>query len=175
MELTREQRWILANQYRILELLDPESADHYALARTVLERGYESEYDSYAEHIYQETMSPSESQEVTQILDMFSALERCYRDMSPQPNVKDWQVRFSGFDGNHETTQLGYAHHLIDREGRWRELADHGDKLNSHAPSLGAYRRMLTVWEKLPTERKYQLTREDIENITAERIHPENR
>jgi uncharacterized protein len=175
MELTRQQRWILANQFRILELIDTDSADHYSKAREVLENGFEDSYDSYAEHIYEETMSPSQGHEVIQILEMFSSLERCYKALSEKPGVDEREVRFLGFDGNNETAQLGYARFVIEREGRWGELADHGDHLNSHGPFLETYRRMLAVWEKLPTERKYDLTAEDIRVIAAERIHPSNR
>lgn len=51
MDLTREQRWILANQYRILERLYPNEAECHAKAREVLENGYEFNYDWIAQHI----------------------------------------------------------------------------------------------------------------------------
>jgi uncharacterized protein len=175
LELTRTERWILANQFRILELLDSESADHYANAREVLESGFELSYERYAQRINANTMNQAEGQEVLQILDMFSALERCYKDPPEKPDVEERQVRFSGFDGNNEIAQLGYAGFVIEREGRFRELADHGDHLNSHAPLLGAYRRMLAVWEQLPLERRFELTAKDIEAICAAKVHPSNR
>lgn len=57
MNLSREQRWMLANQYRILEKLYPEEADHYERAREVLERGFTLNFDDYIPHIYERTMS----------------------------------------------------------------------------------------------------------------------
>ncbi len=115
---------------RILEKLYPEEAEHHARAREVLEDGYELNYDWIAEHIAERTMSEDECKEVLNILDMFSALERSYRQLAEKPaGVDERDVRFHGFDGNHETDQLGYALFLIEKEGKWQELADHGDHL----------------------------------------------
>lgn len=173
MKLSREQRWMLANQYLILEKLYPEDAEHYAKAREVLESGFELSYDWYIPHIAERTMAPEEGKEVLDILDMFSALERSYRQLAENPaGVSERDVTFAGFDGNHETEQLSYAHFLIKKEGKWRELADHGDHLNSHAPLLSVYRRMLRVWRELPVEARYELSADDIERIAAARPYP---
>jgi hypothetical protein len=39
MKLTRTERWILANQYRILEVLYPKEADSLSYAREAFEHG----------------------------------------------------------------------------------------------------------------------------------------
>lgn len=85
MDLTRQQRWMLANQYLILEKLYPENADHYERARTVLENGFELSYDWYIPHIAERTMSEDACKEVIAILDMFSVLERSYRQLAEKP------------------------------------------------------------------------------------------
>jgi len=173
MNLSREQRWMLANQYRILERLYPDEAEYYAQAREVLERGYELNYDWIAPHILERTMSEVECKEVLDILDMFSALERSYRQMAEKPaGVEEHDVQFHGFDGNHETDQLGYASFLIEKEGKWQELADHGDHLNSHAPFLDWYRRMLRVWQERPTKQRFELSSDEIRRIVAARPYP---
>jgi uncharacterized protein len=173
MELSREQRWILANQYRILEKLYPEEAEYHARAREVLENGYELNYDWIAPQIAERTMSADACKEVLDILDMFRALERSYDQLREQPaDIEEHAVRFHGFDGNHETDQLSYASFLIEKDGKWQELGDHGDHLNSHAPLLGSYRRMFNVWQELPTERRSDLSADDIRRIVAARPYP---
>lgn len=173
MDLTREQRWMLTNQYLILEKLYPENADHYELTRETLEQGFELNYDDYIPHIYERTMSKDACREVIDILEMFRSLERSYRQLPEKPaDVTEHDVTFLGFDGNHETQQLSYAHFLIEKEGKWQELADHGDHLNSHGPFLDSYRRMLRVWQQLPTEQKYELSADDIRGIAAARPYP---
>jgi uncharacterized protein YfbU (UPF0304 family) len=118
-------------------------------------------------------MSEDACKEVLDILDMFSALERSYRQLAEKPaGVSECDVTFFCFDGNHETEQLSYASFLIEKEGKWQELADHGDHLNSHGPFLDSYRRMLRVWQQLPTERKYELSADDIQRIAAARPYP---
>jgi uncharacterized protein YfbU (UPF0304 family) len=175
MKLSREQRWMLANQYQILEKLYPEEAELHSKAREVLENGFELNYDWIAEHVYEDTMSEDACQEVIYILDMFSALERSYQELPEKPaGVTERHVMFFGFDGNHETEQFSYASFLIQKEGKFQELADHGDRLNSHAPFLDAYRRMLLVWQQLPIERKYDLSADDIQRIAAAGPHPGN-
>jgi uncharacterized protein len=172
MDLSREQRWMLANQYRILERLDPEEEEYYARAREVLENGFELNYDWISDHIYEQTMSKDECSEVIAILDMFSALEQSYERLGEKPDIEEHAVRFLGFDGNHETAQLGYASFLIHKEGKFQELAERGDRLNSHMPVLGAYRRMRGVWEELPVETRYELSADNIRRIVAARVYP---
>lgn len=172
MKLSREQRWMLANQYLILEKLYPEDAEHYARVREVLEEGFELNYDWIIPHIAERTMAPEECKEILDILDMFSALERSYDRLGDKGDIDEYAVRFQGFDGNRETEQLSYASFLIEKEGKWPELAAHGDHLNSHAPLLGSYRRMLQVWQGIPMEQQYELSADDIRRILAARPYP---
>ncbi len=52
MKLTRTERWILSNQYRILEALYPDERGSLEKARIALESGYELEYDGMSQRIY---------------------------------------------------------------------------------------------------------------------------
>jgi uncharacterized protein len=172
MRLSREQRWIFANQYLILEHLHPDQADYYARAREVLESGYELNYGWIAEHIFEQTMTEEQCSEVINILDMFTALERSYDELAEKPNVEEQDIRFHGFDGNHETDQMSYARFLIEKEHKFSSLADAGslgDNLNSHMPVLDTYRRMLAMWQQLPLAQRYQLAADDIARIVAAR------
>jgi uncharacterized protein YfbU (UPF0304 family) len=91
--------------------------------------------------------------EVINILDMWSFIERGYGKLSKKDKVRveteadpfGKRVTFSGFDGNYETGHLGIAGFLINNLNRFSEFK--GRDLNSHSPSLDAYRRMLKVFE----------------------------
>ncbi|MCC6802223.1 MAG: YfbU family protein, partial [Anaerolineae bacterium] len=51
-KLSRNERWLLSNQFQILALLDPEQKDSYDQMRTVVESGYELHYDWITSYIY---------------------------------------------------------------------------------------------------------------------------
>lgn len=173
MELTRAERWILANQFRILERLYPDDAEHYARNRQVVEQGFELDYEWLSEHVYDRTMSASECSEVLDILDMHSALARSYEELSDKPaGIDKHDVAFWGFDGNHETAQIAYTGFLIKEEGKFEDLAQSGDHLNSHMPVLDMYRRMVGVWKQLPVLTQQQLSPDDIRRIAAARSAP---
>src|SRR5712691_4996753 len=105
MKLSRTERWILVNQYSILEKIDPENAADYAEARQALQDGYELHYDWIAEGVYDEphTMSEAECREVIDILSMFSALHYSYEALSDKSDIDEHRIKFIGFSGNGET------------------------------------------------------------------------
>ncbi len=94
--------------------------------------------------------------EVVDVLDMWSFIEEGYErlDEGGKAEVEagavlfDKHVRFPGFDGNNEEGHLGIARFLIENMGRFQRFSD-GRDLNSHAPHLEGYRRMLQVFEPI--------------------------
>jgi hypothetical protein len=171
MELSKKERLFLSNQYRIIEALYPDEAEDWAHAREIIEHGFELEYEWKTEYI----CDPLDSQackEVIDIMDMYRQLNDWYGELEEKPKVEERRLEFLGFDGNNEGHQLMYARCLIN-DGKFEELADAGDKLNSHRPTLDMYRRQLTEWGKCPD--KYHLTADDIVRIAEARVHPENR
>jgi uncharacterized protein YfbU (UPF0304 family) len=167
MELTQTERMILANQYKILGALFPEEAKEYAYMRETVVQGYEIGY-SDLEPGLTEPMSEGESREVLDILEMFSQLKYTYDNLEDKSGIKEYSVKFRGFDGNNEFRQLHYATHFCRDGERFRDL----DIVNSHAPLLGSFRRMLVEWEKTRPE---PMTKEDVIRITEAAVHPENR
>lgn len=93
--------------------------------------------------------------EVVDILDMWRFLERGFGALSKtdkdrvateaEPIGK--YVVFAGFDGNGEAEYGNIAKFLIEKLDRFTEFK--GRELNSHMPTLGAYRRMLSVFEPI--------------------------
>jgi uncharacterized protein len=174
MELTRVERWMLANQFRILEILVPDERDYYRRGREALQEGYEREYAQLAQHIYPEKdcMSADACREVFDILLMFADLKDAQADgIIAQTDLDPLYMRFWGFDGNSESNQLGYCRYLVeDRQNTRFHRLDRGDDFNSHMPALDGYRRMLAVWrQRRPGDR---LTKEDIIAIASARPDP---
>ena len=165
---------MLSNQYLILEALYPGDADSYARHREALERGYELHYDWMIERIYddEDTLSPEDCREVSQILNMYDALKRSYETLEDKTGIEEWQIKFLGFDGNNETTRLAYTRYVCEDGEAYADL-DRGDNFNSHMPSLDGYRRQLTEWKALG--HPHELTREQIIQIGTARVHPSRR
>jgi uncharacterized protein YfbU (UPF0304 family) len=91
--------------------------------------------------------------EVVDILDMWRFLERSFGALSKKDKdrvaaeAKPFgdQVVFAGFDGNNESEHCSVAMFLINQLDRFTEFKSRG--LDTHTHKLGAYRRMLSVFE----------------------------
>jgi uncharacterized protein YfbU (UPF0304 family) len=149
MELTKEQRLILYNQYLILSKLDPEQADNWEQKAEIVSSGYTRLYeDELAKGIGPEVSKPV-CEEVAEVLEMYRGLHAAAG------------VTFEGFDGNNETEHYAYAQFMIQELGRWAEFKN--SDLNSHAERLARYRRMLQVWNRRSD--KTRLSKDEAEHI----------
>lgn len=166
MELSKLDRWMLSNQFKILEKLYPDEAADYARAREVVEMGYELNYDWLCPHIIEapHTVSAETSHEVIDILDMYSHLLFAFEKLGTGSGVDKNQIKFPGFSGNDEGGHWSYALFMYEKEGKFSRL-DKGDRLNSHFPMLPRYRAMLEEWEK--SADKYELSKDDILRIIS--------
>lgn len=162
MELTKLDRLMLANQYRILSFLDEDSADYYDKMREALEQGYESAYAEIFRSIY-DPLPQSETSLVADAMNMYFHLRRCYKALDDQTGIEEWRTKFPGFDGNDETAYMTYARYLVGREGLFSHLEADNEDFNSHAPIVEEYRKMIEVWKA--TDDRHRLTREDIISI----------
>lgn len=160
MELSKPERWILSNQYRILEKLYPKEAKNYSEERKAIERGYSLHYDSITQYI-EEGLNKNQCDEVMDILDMYRILKSSVKKLK----IRDIKIKFPGFDGNNEGEQLGYVRYLIEDLNRFIEIKkiSESPNLNSHHQTLELYRRMLDEWDKC--KNKYDPTKEEIERI----------
>lgn len=161
MKLSRVERWMLSNQYRILEALHPDEAEDLKETRVAIERGFELHYDWNIPNIYDESDVMTEAQciEIGEMLSMFTALSESYDALSDKSGLKDWKVQLIGFDGNTEFKEMGYAKYLCKVDGRKR--ANLRDKIvDSHIPVLNRYRAMLNIWKGI--DQKLDLTKEQM-------------
>jgi uncharacterized protein YfbU (UPF0304 family) len=88
--------------------------------------------------------------EVSDILDMWSAIERGYKHLSVdekrtvEAGPLGRGVRFSGFDAESEIAHRDIAHVLIEEAGQFDRFQ--GRNLDAHMPALAGYRRMLRLY-----------------------------
>lgn len=95
---------------------------------------------------------PRDVRFVVDVLDMWSFFEEGHQALSAKDKARvekeadpfGKQVRFAGFDGNGESTLLGIARFLTDKMDRFTRFK--GRDLNSHAPTVATYRRMLRIF-----------------------------
>lgn len=166
VKLSWKERLMLSNQLRILEGLYPEEAGDLANYREAIEKGYELHYGD-ASHIYpdDECFPAGQCQEVIDILDMHRALSTSYQDLK-KPLIEESDIKFCGFDGNNESSQMAYAGYFMNTLNRFKELRDYSDysDYNSHSPTLDFYRRMLEVWRSYG-DKRFNLSDEQIKKI----------
>jgi hypothetical protein len=159
MKLSRTERWVLANQYRIMAALYPDQGATYRSYAEALERGYANAIDRFSAHVVRDDTSHKESDEVDEILDLFYALQRSFRTMEDPYGIDDWRLHFPGFDRKTEEDYLGYAHFSLSHEGRYPNLTS-APTLDTGRPMLRDYRRMVEEWKKRGGSN--QLDREDV-------------
>ncbi len=172
MVLTRAERWILSKQYEILQHLDPDNAEDYGYARTVIENGYELHYDQLCGiKESPETMSEAECNKVHDIADMFSALKRGYEQLDDDANteITEDDVAFMGFADYREIKYMEYARYYYAVAGRGFPGLDHSDDFGDCETytNLDIYERMLAAWHKSDDPRNP--TGEDLRRIVAAR------
>lgn len=166
MELTKTERLILLNQFRILKSLNP-NEDNYDYALEVLEKGYEYHYkEIIQDSLLIEEFPFNSSQLVLDILYMFSSMRLAYNKLSDKSNIVESKIRFPGFcssSGGFEAKCLSYARFYVNQQGGlFREL---GNIENSDINRIPYYREMLAEFEK--SQNKFDLTKEDIIRIIS--------
>lgn len=163
MELTRVEGWMLSNQLRILEALYPNEAESLARDRKALEEGYALNYDWGIEHIYQDELSVDDCKEVFEILDMHWMMQSAYRKHGAIEGLKEKDLSFRGYDGNHETPFMSYVRYVIEDLKRYESLNIDADGFNSHSRMQSRYLDMVSHWRECGD--KHNLTPDDVRRI----------
>lgn len=154
VELTRVDRLMLSNQFKILEKLYPEEKDYYEVDRKAIEEGYEIHYEEIFQKFISDDKLPEEaSREVLDILSMYRSITFSYENLSSEEKEefgsKD-KIKFKGFDANNseEIQLLMYTRYFIVDKDRFPELVSNKDypDFNSHWPMLTKYRDMLELY-----------------------------
>ncbi|MED4135734.1 YfbU family protein [Priestia megaterium] len=167
MKLSRVERLIISNQFKILEKLYPEEREYYEVDRKAIEQGYEIHYEEIIGNVInEEELSEEASREVLDILDMYRAITFSYNRLEEEDKVEigeKYDVKFKGFDANdpEEIKLLMYTRYFIIDKDRYQELvynAKYPD-FNSHSPKLSKYRKMLALFKSY---NEFDLSKEQI-------------
>ncbi|MEY7853957.1 YfbU family protein [Escherichia coli] len=148
LALTKKDKMFLINQYKILSKLYPEEESHYLELIEILENGYAIFY-SELERWIDDDMSVEHGKFVLDVLDLYRAIEDVKRKSKSQILITHPYSYFYGFDGNNEVEYFSFAGFLINKQGKYSEQKDYllkNDNLNSHAPMIGKYTKMLRKW-----------------------------
>lgn len=146
IKLSVQERVALFNQCRILELLDEDAGDFYGQMKEALESGYEAEYERLFDR-FSDGLSEDQCRFVRDVYGMYEALQRGYDQLKDKSAVDAASVTYRGYDGNNETSHMGYSRYLREERGLWSHvrIADH----NSHMPSVGMYSQMLERYNEV--------------------------
>jgi len=166
MKLSKQERWILANQFQILKKLYPENEEMYEKMQTIVEEGYTLNYDWITQNIFDE-MTEDQCKEVIEILDMYTAIYFSHENLTDKTGIDTTYLKFSGFDGNNEAEYMVYTKFLINTDGKFTELkyGNQRPDFNSHQQLLDKYRRMLLEWEKL--NKSHTLSKDELTIILS--------
>lgn len=164
-KLTRIERLLLSNQYKILESLYPGEAEYYENNRKAIDEGFELHYKDCFSALSEDTMTEEECEEVIDILNMYRAITFSNKD---EYDIPSYEIKFDGFDLNddYECKRVLYARYFINDLDRFEELKygkSYAD-CNSHSPRMNRYRNMLKVWKKLDNKYK-ELSKDEILEI----------
>lgn len=161
MNLSKKDRLLLINQYKILAALDKDDASHYGELIQILENGYSIFYSMVDEWV-SEDMPEEESRFVLEILDLYRAIEDIKKKSRNEDIEKHLYSFFKGFDGNNETEYMAFSRFLIQEQDKFREQEKYlikNDNMNSHMPMIEKYKRMLVE------SKKYDIWNMDVEAV----------
>jgi uncharacterized protein YfbU (UPF0304 family) len=142
MALSKTERLILANQYRILEVMVPDEAKYFAKVREALQAGYASAYEGIFDHI-DDGLSEEECRFVEDTLAVYDALQLCYDNLPDKSGMDEGLLKFPGFSSNYEARHLGYCEFVVKREVRFVGVRLLGNNYDSIAPMIPLYAKMI--------------------------------
>lgn len=145
---------MMRDLFKNLKIKDPESKPDF-LAEVIYGGHYWAPKWDMQGVFHDHVDSPRDVSHVTDVLDMWSFMEEAYERLNADQKavivaeVGQWatDVKFHGFDGNNESSQMSIAHFLINEMGRFSRFKDRD--LNSHCPTYSRYRRMLASFEPM--------------------------
>lgn len=169
------KRMVLANQYRILSRLDPDSAGYWLKAVDMAVEGWpvESLPDVDVMRSYQDDALTREDQRF--VLDALNVFELVQDGVKAGYANGEERIMtaFPGFDGNNEGKLMSYARHVVETEGRFEHVERAARDFNSHMPTVELFQRMISAWER--HGRRPVLTRPLFDALVAAQVHPSRR
>lgn len=166
------KRMMLANQYRILGLLDMDDEGYWRRAAEMVVQGWPVENLPDVEIIrsyLRDALTKEDQHFVLDALNVFELLQDGERK-GFRPKREHATTAFPGFDGNNETKLLSYARHAVENENRFESVKRWSNDFNSHMPTVEMYQRMISAWERMG--RPLHVTEELFDALIDAQIHP---
>ncbi|NBI13608.1 YfbU family protein [[Haemophilus] felis] len=161
MEMTATQRLILANQYKLMALLDSENAKKYQRLETIVKGGFEKELKELDKEFAD--LSEAECENVLNTLEMYHALQVSYNNLEDKSALTPHRLQFAGYCAVREKKYLNYLRFIVNVEGKYQDFmrCEHG--CDAQVQMWEKYQRMLNVWKSCP--HGYHLSMTEIQNI----------
>jgi uncharacterized protein len=168
VNLTKVERALLLNQYRILEKIDPENAENYINCMEVLEYGFQLFYDTVVD-VWDE-FSSQDCQYFFAVLDVFRLMKLSYEGLTDKSGIDSEALKFKGFDRDSEWPdnewQLVRFANYLKKIGRCPELANY---MNTGRPMGHRYRLMVEIFKAIKAKHgngwNCKMTKEEIQFI----------
>jgi uncharacterized protein YfbU (UPF0304 family) len=161
VNLTKVERTLLLNQYRILELICPENAERYIKCQTILEHGYKVFYDEVVD-VWDEL----DCQYVLDVAEVFRLMMLSYERLTDKSEIEMEALKFKSFDRENEW-QFGCFAAYLKKIGRWTDPPS--DYLNARNPLSHRYRPMVEAFKAIKAKRgdgwNCKMTKEEIQFI----------
>ena len=106
MEMTATQRLILANQYKLMGLLEPANAAKYQRLETIVKGGFALELKELDKDF--SDLSESECRTVLDTLEMYHALQVSYNNLVDKSALTPHRLQFAGYCAVREKKYLNY-------------------------------------------------------------------
>ncbi|CAN5325048.1 hypothetical protein BH10PSE17_BH10PSE17_00940 [soil metagenome] len=160
MKLSLAERLTLANQFRILTLVDKEHASTFRRFETIVVEGYEKNYPDLVRGINKRGLSEEDGEFVIRVFEMYERIQQAYKDAGVEPPES---AAFAGFDGAHESDLVAYADYVLEQEGKFTSLR-RAEAFNTGIKRSSQYRNQLQSLKKLG---RGPLTVEQVEALLA--------
>ena len=161
MEMTMIQRLILANQYKLLGLLDPTNEKKYSRVEMIVKGGFDRELKELSQDFTE--ISEQDCQTVLDTLEMYKALHVSYNNLADKSGVTPHRLQFVGYCAVREKKYLNYLRFISGVEGKYQEFMQCEHGCDSQTPMWDKYCKMLDVWRACP--HAYHLSMQEIQNI----------
>lgn len=145
MEMTTTQRLILANQYKLMGLLDPTNANKYERLERIIKGGFGRELKELDNEF--STLSENECQSVLDTLEMYHALQVSYANLADKSGLTQHRLQFAGYDAIREKKYLNYLRFITASESKYQVFMQCEHGCDSQTPMWDKYSKMLEVWK----------------------------
>lgn len=166
MELEPKDRIILINQLYILEKLYPDDQKLYENQRIALENGYELHYNDIYPYINEEIMTDKDCTFVLDVLSMYDLILISFENLESKEGLTTNDVKFKGFDGNHETKYMAYTRYYIENLERFDSIKETTNGYyNSHFPMNDIYKKKLEIFYSIDYTNHSRLDVQQIKSL----------